>query len=76
MHDPAHPAGPALHYDAIKLMSARPCLLTPPGVFDASWRFILTQGHRWDAIRMQRCVESGLDFEHSEISMEKAQQAT
>jgi hypothetical protein len=74
-HPRKSPAGPALHYDAIKLAGEDTCLLLPPGVFDPSWRYTLTIGHRWDFVRMQRCIECGLDFEQIAFTTERAQQA-
>jgi hypothetical protein len=79
VNDPRQPgaakAGPALHYDAIKLAGDPPSLLLPPGVFDPSWRYTLTVGHRWDFVRMQGCTECGLDFEQIAFEVVKSQQA-
>jgi hypothetical protein len=81
VNDPRQPgggakaSGPALHYDAIKLSGEPSSLLLPPGVFDPSWRYTLTVGHRWDFVRMQRCIECGLDFEQVAFETVKAQQA-
>jgi hypothetical protein len=66
---------PTLHYDAIQLAGEESSLLLPPGVFDATWRYTLTVGHRWDFIRMQRCTECGLDFEQVAYVVVHARQA-
>jgi hypothetical protein len=68
--------GPALQYDAIKLVaSAGTSLLVPPGVLAAGWRCKLTAQRRWDAIGVERPVESGLDFERASYSVLHASKA-
>ncbi len=66
--------GPALNYEAILLRADEPFLLLRPGVFDPAWRYTLSVGHHWDFIRMQRCVECGLDFEQIAYTVTKARQ--
>ncbi|MCC6534095.1 MAG: hypothetical protein IT531_16220 [Burkholderiales bacterium] len=58
-----------LQYDAIRLASAVPCLIVPPGIFSPSWRYSVSAGKRWDCIQVQRCVDCGLDFERIEYAL-------
>jgi hypothetical protein len=80
INDPRQPKGrhgeaPTLHYDAIELDANPSCLLLAPGVYDPSWRYTLSVGRRWDFVRMQRCIECGLDFEMVEFKVVAAEQA-
>ncbi len=67
--------GPALQYDAIKLMGATPSLLVPPGVFSAGWRYRLNEQRRWDVIQVEPEIEAGLDFERARYSVIHASKA-
>ena len=67
---PAEPSlGPALHYDAIKLVAGTTELLVPPGILGPGWRCRLTEQRRWDLIEVNPKSESGLDFERARYSV-------
>jgi hypothetical protein len=67
--------GPALHYDALKLVGATASLIVPPGVFGASWHYRLNEQRRWNVIEVAAQRESGLDFERAQFSVVEASKA-
>jgi len=72
---PRQADAPTLHYDVIELDQAPSCLVLAPGVYDPASRYTLSIGQRWDFLRMQRCIECGLDFEVVEFQVLSAEQA-
>ena len=70
------PGAPTVHYDAIELDAQPSCVLLAPGVYDPSWHYTLSIGNRWDFVRMNRCIECGLDFESIEFSVTPTPQAS